>query len=229
MAENKKSFILYADAASSWNELTDEEAGQLIKHIFDYVNDKNPVTENRIVKIAFEPIKVQLKRDLRHWENIKNLRSESGRIGGLKSGESRKVKQNEANEPNALNSKQNEANEAVNVSVNVSVINKDVDIPKASRIILKYFGFNEIANFDKLSIISNALTFIVNSGRHEYFQKQFFAYQKYKQSNPNEKRQSLDTFFGTKTNYDNPGWDSQNWEELNKSSNYIHPSKGAAN
>ena len=36
MAENKKSFIAYADWVSVFNMLTDEEAGKLVKLIFSY-------------------------------------------------------------------------------------------------------------------------------------------------------------------------------------------------
>lgn len=148
MAENKKSFLLYADSSSSWDELTDEEAGQLIKHIFSYVNDKNPVTENRIVKIAFEPIKQQLKRDLKHWENVKQVRSESGKIGGIKSGITRKLK-SEANEANALKTKQNEANEAVNVNVNVNDIDERTTSSLFSLKMLSsvQFGINEFTRY----------------------------------------------------------------------------------
>jgi hypothetical protein len=129
MAENKKSFILYCDFISTFKELSDAEAGQLIKHIFSYVNDENPVMEDRLLKLVFEPIKQQLKRDLVKYEDIKEFRSEIGKAGGIKSGEVRRAKkeakqanavENEANEPNALNTKQNEANEAVTVTVNVN-------------------------------------------------------------------------------------------------------------
>ena len=63
MAENKKSFILYADYINVFKELTNEEAGVLIKHLFSYVNDENPTLEDRLLKLTFEPIKQQLKRD----------------------------------------------------------------------------------------------------------------------------------------------------------------------
>lgn len=109
MAENKKSFVLYCDVIHTISHLSDEQAGRLFKHIAEYVNDKNPVTDDVIINIAFEPIKQQLKRDLIAWEKEKSSRSEAGRIGGIKSGESRKSKQNEANE--AVLQK-NEANEA---------------------------------------------------------------------------------------------------------------------
>ena len=56
MAENKKSFIAYADWVSVFNMLTDEEAGKLVKLIFSYVNDENPEVQDRVLKMAFEPI-----------------------------------------------------------------------------------------------------------------------------------------------------------------------------
>lgn len=119
MAEEKKGVILYADWIHTFNELTDEEAGKLIKHFFCYVNDLNPEAPDKLTKLLFQPIKMQLKRDLEKWEDIKKGRSIAGKIGGLRSGAARK-KQIEANEASASKSKQTEANEAVNVNVNVN-------------------------------------------------------------------------------------------------------------
>lgn len=84
MAQDKKSFLLYTDYINSIEELTDDEAGKLLKHLFRYVNDKEPVLEDRLLKLVFEPIKQQLKRDLKDWENTRTKKSESGRIGNLK-------------------------------------------------------------------------------------------------------------------------------------------------
>jgi hypothetical protein len=120
MASGKKSFVLYCDLIHTIEKMPNDKAGELFKHILAYVNDLNPTTNDLIIELTFEPIKQQLKRDLEKWETeIKPKRTESGRLGGIKSGEARrsKTKQNEAN---ASNSKQNEANEAVNVSVNVN-------------------------------------------------------------------------------------------------------------
>ena len=86
MANNKKGFVLYADVNQTLKHLTNEQAGELFKHLLSYVNDENPVTENPIVNIAFEPIKQQLKRDLQKWKGIKEKRSEAGK----KSAEARK-------------------------------------------------------------------------------------------------------------------------------------------
>ena len=85
MAENKKSFLLYCDQIESFECLEDDEAGRLIKHIFRYVNDKNPEAPDRITKISFEPIKNQLKRDLLKYEEIRVKRS----LAGIKSAEQR--------------------------------------------------------------------------------------------------------------------------------------------
>lgn len=103
-----------------------------------------------------------------------------------------------------------------------------IDIPKAARIILKEFGYNEITNFDKLSLISTALTHIVNSGRHEYFEKQYKDYLKFKYKS-RQTKQGLDTFFGTKTNYENPGWDNQTWADALKGLNIIDYTKPSDN
>jgi hypothetical protein len=118
MAQDKKSFVAYADWTEIFKMLSDEEAGRLIKHLFSYVNDENPVLEDRFLMMAFEPIKLQLKRDLQKYEAVRERRAEAGRKGGVKSGETRK--QTEANEANASFVKQTEANEAVNVTVTVN-------------------------------------------------------------------------------------------------------------
>lgn len=81
MAENKKSFILYSDQVSLFNQLPDEIAGKLIKHIFAYVNDENPTTSDLLLNVAFEPIKLQLKRDLKQWESERLTRSAAGKKG----------------------------------------------------------------------------------------------------------------------------------------------------
>lgn len=120
MAIGKKSFIMYADYIHTVDLLSDEQAGKLMKHLLQYVNDKNPYCEDPMVNIAFAPIKARLKNDLDKWEDKREKRSEAGKLGGIKSGESRRRKQNEANEASASISKQNEANEAVNVNVNVN-------------------------------------------------------------------------------------------------------------
>lgn len=125
MAEGKKSFVLYADYKHTFELLTDEQAGKLIKHLLRYVNDENPEMGDILLKIAFEPIKRQLKRDLVDWETKREKRVSAGHLGGLKSGESRSNKKIEAKGSNASITKQSQANEAVNVNGNVTVTVND--------------------------------------------------------------------------------------------------------
>ena len=120
--EGKKSFVLYTDQREIFEELSDEDAGKLIKHIFSYVNDENPQTEDKFIKLAFIPIKTQLKRDLKMWDEKKHLRSEAGKKGGLaKASNARNDLANPSNATNDL------ANLAVNVNGNVNV-NDNVNV-----------------------------------------------------------------------------------------------------
>jgi len=84
MAENKKSFILYCDLIHTIEKMPSDKAGELFKHILMYVNDMNPQTEDLIINLTFEPIKQQLKRDLKKFEEVKEIKSNGGRLGNLK-------------------------------------------------------------------------------------------------------------------------------------------------
>ena len=95
MALNKKSFVLYTDQRSYFDKLNDQEAGQLIKHIFSYVNDENPNPVDRIIDLSFEPIKLQLKRDLIKYESISDRNKLNGKLGG-------RPKQEEPKKPTGL-------------------------------------------------------------------------------------------------------------------------------
>jgi hypothetical protein len=117
MAKDKKSFILYVDQKDLWNKLPDEVAGKLIKHIYAYVSDENPTSDDLIVNIAFEPIKQQLKRDLKLFEEKRVKRSEAGIAGANKRW------QTIANDSKRIKPI---AKIADNVNDNVNVISKDI-------------------------------------------------------------------------------------------------------
>jgi hypothetical protein len=128
--EGKKSFVLYTDQREVFEELTDEQAGKLIKHIFGYVNDENPETDDKFVRLAFLPIKTQLKRDLKVWDEKKYLRSEAGKKGGLaKASNARNDLANPSNATNSLAKLAVNVNGNVNVNDNVNVngnVNKQI-------------------------------------------------------------------------------------------------------
>ena len=81
MANGKKGFVLYADQKELFEQLPNEKAGELIKHIFRYVNDEQPETDDLVIRLAFTPIKQQLKRDLEKWNTTRKVRSEAGKAG----------------------------------------------------------------------------------------------------------------------------------------------------
>jgi hypothetical protein len=125
MAENKTSFVLYSDSKSIIDLLSNEQAGLLLKTLFAYVNDENPIIDDSI-KIVFEMMKLQLKRDLKKWEKTKEVRS----IAGKKSVEARRLlKESQQNITNLTNVdfvKQTLTNPTVSVSVNDSVNVNDI-------------------------------------------------------------------------------------------------------
>jgi hypothetical protein len=129
MAQNKKSFVLYSDSQGLVNQLPDDVAGRLLKHIFAYVNDEEPKTDELLVNIAFEPIKMQLKRDLIKWDETKEVRSKAG----LASAEARRLKkENQQNSTNSTsvdfvenNLTKSTVSVNVNDNVNVTTIEKE--------------------------------------------------------------------------------------------------------
>lgn len=125
MAEGKKSFVAYCDWLETFEALPDDKAGQLAKHLFRYVNDLNPESNDVLINAVFANIKHTLKRDLIRYEDIKIKRQESGKLGG------RPKKQDEAKKANGFLKKQNKAKKPVSVNDNVSDsvnVNEIIDI-----------------------------------------------------------------------------------------------------
>jgi hypothetical protein len=120
MAENKKSFVLYSDTFGLIKQLPDDVAGRLLKHIYAYVNDENPITDELLVNVAFEPIKAQLKRDLVKWEK----QTEQRKQAGLKSAEVRKQNATTVNDRSISSTD----NVSVSVNDNVNEIAKATNI-----------------------------------------------------------------------------------------------------
>lgn len=82
MATNKNSFTAYCDWGNVFDKLTDEQLGKLTRHIWDYVRDKNPETDDQITELLFIPIRDSLKRDLKKWEKRCEINREVGKKGG---------------------------------------------------------------------------------------------------------------------------------------------------
>lgn len=134
MAENKKTVLLYCDLIHTIEKLTDGQAGLLFKHFLRYVNDLDPKTDDKLIDIVFEPIKQQLKRDLKKWEN----RAETSRNNGQLGGRPKKPKK-----PSGLNENLDEPKKPVTVKDTVTVNVTDKDIKDSYR---DFFSFWNLYN-----------------------------------------------------------------------------------
>lgn len=128
MANGKKSFLLYVDIIHSVNILDNEEAGQLFKHILDYVNDKNPILEDRLLQATFEPIRQSLKRDLQKYDRRLEVAKNNGEKGGRpRKAEITKKTQSVKNKP------KKPVSDSVSVSVSVSDSDSVINLPFNSK------------------------------------------------------------------------------------------------
>jgi hypothetical protein len=136
MAKDKKSFVAYCDWLESFEELTDEEAGKLAKHLFRYVNDLNPEPPDKITKMCFIPIKQSLKRDLVKYEERADRARENGAKGGRPKTQKTQSVISEPKKPDSVNV-------SVSVNDNVNVSSKDDGMkPPSLEEVISYFDEN---------------------------------------------------------------------------------------
>ena len=140
MAEYKKSFIAYADWKETFDKLPDDVAGKLIKHIFAYVNNENPISNDYVIEAIFSNIKNTLKRDLRKWETQLDQRREAGK----RSAEQRALKK--INE-RSISLNETQRNSTVSDSVSVSVSVSVSDITKLNNFFLSEIKISDDSNF----------------------------------------------------------------------------------
>lgn len=84
----KKSFLLYFDLCEVFNELTDEQAGQLIKEIINYsnsltqTNPPKPIGLSGLLRALFSPFKNHIDRDFQAYLKKSEVNKENGKLGG---------------------------------------------------------------------------------------------------------------------------------------------------
>jgi hypothetical protein len=112
----RRSFLLHIDSLDVLDELSNEQAGMLLKAMRDYHNEEE-MQLDALTKIVFSPFKNQFNRDSIKYQTTCERRANAGSMGG---------KQKVAN---ASKPKQKVANlaESVNVSKNVSKNDSDSD------------------------------------------------------------------------------------------------------
>jgi hypothetical protein len=83
MTQQKKGFLLYLDSLCILEELTDEQAGKLIKTIHYYQSKKElPENLDQIIKLIVIPFIKQFERDEDKYQNIINRNRANGSKGG---------------------------------------------------------------------------------------------------------------------------------------------------
>lgn len=117
--ENKKSFILYNDQKEIFNSLSGDECKELLMAIFDFETIETD-SLSPIVKIAFLPIKNQLKRDSEKWQKEIKSRSDAGKKGMASRWHNKRITKHNSVIPVITKISDN-----VTVNVNDNVINKD--------------------------------------------------------------------------------------------------------
>ena len=142
MAKDKKSVLLYCDIIHTVEGLTDEEAGRLFKHYLRYINDLDPVSEDRLTTLLFEPIKQNLKRDLKKWEAKSERNSNIAKEGWKK--------RREANASERIKTDANNADKDT-VKVKDKVIVKDKDIKDI--ILTSDFWIEQVAKKKNLTVV----------------------------------------------------------------------------
>ena len=106
----KDSFILYTEQKAVIDKLTDEQAGKIIKAIYEYVEtDKMPKLDS-MLDIIIIPFKQNLDRNREKYNKISEIRARAGAKGG-------KQKKQMQTKENKCDDNDNE-NENVNDNVN---------------------------------------------------------------------------------------------------------------
>lgn len=124
----KDTFILYTEQKEVIDKLSDEQAGKLIKAIYEYVETGEMPKLDNVLDLVIIPFKQNLDRNADKYEETKKKRSEAGKIGA----EIKKQKQ--AKQANANFANNEQANQAVNVNVNDNVnVNEDVLLEKEKK------------------------------------------------------------------------------------------------
>jgi hypothetical protein len=154
--KNKKSFVAYADWKETFDALSDQKAGELIKHIFAYVNDENPTSDDMLINAVFANIKHTLKRDLRKWREQHAQRV----LAGKKSAEIRKRNSTVVNKRSVSST--------VSVSVSDNVISKDI-YRKFNHLSLSNDEFNKLNKLYTKEQIDRVLDAIENFANNKKY------------------------------------------------------------
>lgn len=79
--DKKKAFLIYYDLINTVRKLPSDKAGELFLLLLKYVNGEDYETNDLLLQVLLEPIKLQIERDTANWEEEKTKRSNAGKKG----------------------------------------------------------------------------------------------------------------------------------------------------
>lgn len=129
----KDSFVLYTEQKAVINKLSDEQAGKLIKAIYEYVETGEMPELDTVLDLVITPFKTILDKDKAKYEEVSKARAEAGSKGG---------KQSKQNETSKSKSKQKKQLQTKDSNCNDNDNEYDNDINKLNE-------FNLYNNFDQ--------------------------------------------------------------------------------
>lgn len=117
-----KSFVMYDSWMDMVEDMTEEEAGQLLKAIYAYRKDRDYKPSDRAIRPAFNILKQRFEEDDQAYQEKIEKRAEAGKKGGRPKAKETKRKQTKAKKANAFFEKQkNPESEFESESVTESV------------------------------------------------------------------------------------------------------------
>ena len=147
----RESFILYTEQKEVIDKLNDEQAGKLIKAIYEYEKTGNMPKLDSMLDIVITPFKLALDKNDNKWQEIKQKRKQAGKASAEK-----KKQQNSTNSTSVKFVEQTSTNSTVNVNDNVNVnvndndnVNVNNNINTAAAVVSESCvdGLQEIINF----------------------------------------------------------------------------------
>lgn len=146
----KDSFILYTEQKEVINKLSDEQAGKLIKAIYEYVETEKMPELDPLLDIVIIPFKQNLDRNKEKYNKISEIRAKAGAKGG------KQKKQKQTKESKCNDNDNENVNDNVNVNVNVNGNDNenalalyDADVEKINTLFIETMNSTNISNIQE--------------------------------------------------------------------------------
>ena len=125
--EKKNSFLLYLEHEELINQLTNEQAGELIKGIFEYARTGDTPNLNPLENLVFISIRQDLDRNAEKYEEKRIKMRENGKKGGRPRKDIKDTEQENQKNQKVFSESKKSLYDNVNVNVNDNDNNNDND------------------------------------------------------------------------------------------------------